>query len=91
MKEVTVHPNIIRLHEIFYAKSQIFLIMELAHGGDLRQLLQRHPRRRLPEEFAREITKQLLQAVSHLHRHKSVVHRDLKCDNILFERKVRNV
>jgi len=33
------HPHTVKLHEVFYAKRNIFLVMELAEGGELFDLL----------------------------------------------------
>ena len=38
MRELS-HPHTVKLHEVFYAKRQIFLIMELASGGEVFDLL----------------------------------------------------
>lgn len=38
MRELS-HPHTVKLHEVFYAKRQIYLIMELATGGEVFDVL----------------------------------------------------
>mmetsp|Transcript_29991 Transcript_29991/g.45695 ORF Transcript_29991/g.45695 Transcript_29991/m.45695 type:complete len:545 (+) Transcript_29991:128-1762(+) len=72
------HPNIVRAFEVFDNKSQIYIVMELCSGGDLY--------RRLPysEQQAASIAGKLCSAIAYMHA-KSVVHRDLKFENIMWE------
>ncbi|KAG7355131.1 serine/threonine protein kinase [Nitzschia inconspicua] len=75
------HPNIVRLHEVFYQRNkQIFLILELCDGGDL------YTRLPYTEKDSAYITGKLLSAVKYMHDH-GIVHRDLKFENIMFETK----
>jgi hypothetical protein len=63
------HPNIIRLHEVYYHRRQIYLILELCDGGDL------YTRLPYSEKDAAYITGKLLTAVTYMHDH-GIVHRD---------------
>lgn len=72
------HPNIVRLHEVYYHKKQIYMILELCDGGDL------YTRLPYTEKNAAYITGKLLSAVKYMHDH-GIVHRDLKFENVMFE------
>lgn len=72
------HPNIVKLHEVFSHKKQIYMILELCDGGDL------YTRLPYTEQDAAYITGKLLSAIKYLHDH-AIVHRDLKFENIMFE------
>mmetsp|Transcript_19771 Transcript_19771/g.50223 ORF Transcript_19771/g.50223 Transcript_19771/m.50223 type:complete len:423 (-) Transcript_19771:169-1437(-) len=76
------HPHVIRLVETFVTPSRVYMIMELALGGDLfdRFVGNGGP---FSEDQARVIFAQVLDAISYLHA-RGVVHRDLKMENILF-------
>lgn len=57
------------------------MVTEVCRGGDL---LQYAKKRCVSERFVYKVMKQLLSAVNYLHK-RSILHRDLKCENILFE------
>lgn len=76
------HPNIIRIYEYFQDEKHIFIVMELAQGGELfDKIIEVH---HFNEDVASKILYQLLSAVNYLHKH-NIVHRDLKPENILFD------
>lgn len=64
-------------------KSKIYLIMELASGGELFSKLRR--RGRLNEASARRYFQQLVSAISFCHKN-GVAHRDVKPQNLLLDR-----
>jgi calcium-dependent protein kinase len=72
------HPNIVRLHEVYSYKKQIYLIMDLCVGGDL------YSRVPYSERQAARYMAQLVSAVCYMHEH-GVVHRDLKWENIMHD------
>jgi 5'-AMP-activated protein kinase, catalytic alpha subunit len=74
------HPNIIHLHEVMVSKSRVYLVMDLARGGDFFQLISK--KGRLEEGVARKYFRQLVDAIDHCHQ-RGVYHRDLKPENIL--------
>ncbi|CAD6267107.1 unnamed protein product [Miscanthus lutarioriparius] len=89
LREVTAmrrlhHPNVLRLHEVLATRARIYLVMELAPGGDLLSRLAALPRRRLPEHTARRIFVQLVAVLSYYHA-RGVAHRDIKPQNILLD------
>lgn len=78
------HPNVLRLHEVLATRSRIYLVMELAPGGDLLSKIAALPRRRLPEHAVRRVFGQLVAALSYCHA-RGVAHRDVKPQNVLLD------
>jgi len=77
------HPNIAQLHGVYQTSSKVTLIMECCEGGELYSRLQK--RGVYPEADAAEASRQMLRAVGFLHL-LSIVHRDLKLENFLYDR-----
>ncbi|KAF0922248.1 hypothetical protein E2562_029136 [Oryza meyeriana var. granulata] len=89
LREVTAmrrlrHPNVLRLHEVLATRSKVYLVMELAPGGDLLSRLASLPSRRLPENAARRVFLQLVSALIYCHA-RGVSHRDVKPQNVLLD------
>nr|CAG8436019.1 8643_t:CDS:2 [Entrophospora candida] len=81
------HPCIVSLHDLYENKDGVFIITDLATGGELfHQLLLKGS---YTEENAAALVKQLLEGVAYLHD-LEVVHRDLKPENLLFKDKSEN-
>lgn len=82
------HPNVVKLLDIVYhpasasAPGRIFLILELATGGELFSKVV--DAGYLSERRARFYFRQLLQGVAYCHSH-SLCHRDLKLENLLLD------
>lgn len=72
------HPNIVRLYEAYERRRHIYLVMEYCPGGNLTN-------RSFTENQARIIVRKLLSALTYMHS-KGVVHRDIKLENIMFDR-----
>lgn len=77
------HPNIVQLEEIYESNSVIYLVLELCHGGELFQTLDKQEDFHFNEEQTASLVKQILSAVTYLHA-QGIVHRDLKLENFLF-------
>ncbi|KAJ3312290.1 calcium calmodulin-dependent protein kinase type 1G, partial [Blyttiomyces sp. JEL0837] len=74
------HPNIIGLKDVFENKKNLYLVTDLATGGELfDQIVAKGS---YTEKDAAVIVKQLLNAVAYMHK-EDVVHRDLKPENLL--------
>ena len=74
------HKNVVRLLEVIYVDSTtVYLIMELASGGELFSKVADEGR--LPADLARKYFAQILAGAAHCHSH-GVVHRDLKLENV---------
>jgi hypothetical protein len=78
------HPFIGLLFEVCEDSDHYYLIQELADGGSLLEAVQK--RGRIPEALARRYFSQLILAIHYLHLEKMIVHRDIKCENILLDR-----
>lgn len=76
------HPNIIKLHNVFETKKQIYLISEILSGGELFDIIVE--RGCLTEAESSKIFRILMNAIIHLHS-KNICHRDIKPENILFD------
>ncbi|XP_013993833.1 testis-specific serine/threonine-protein kinase 1 [Salmo salar] len=77
------HRNIVKTFEIFEtSEGKVYMIMELGVQGDLLEFIKF--RGALPEDFTRKLFKQLSLAIKFAHA-LDVVHRDLKCENLLLD------
>lgn len=101
------HPMIVKYHErIHDAPSKtIHIIMEFCEGGDLMSLIQNCKERhhRIPEDNIWNIFSQLVMALHYCHHehkrlddkgnlsHATVLHRDLKPDNVFLDRTHSNI
>ena len=73
------HPHIATIHGLEEAEVGPFLVLELVEGEDLAARLKRGP---IPVEEARELARQIAEALEEAHE-KGIVHRDLKPANIM--------
>jgi len=78
------HSNIVKLICTYVTPSKVFIVTELAAGGELLERIIEQGK--FAEEDARSVIHQVLQGVEYLHMRK-VVHRDLKLENILLSDK----
>jgi len=76
------HPHIIRLYEVIYTPTDIYMVMEFVPGGELFDFIVSNGR--LSEQRARTMFQQLISGVEYCHQH-MVVHRDLKPENLLLD------
>ncbi|XP_061294226.1 testis-specific serine/threonine-protein kinase 5-like isoform X2 [Bos javanicus] len=78
----------VQLYETFANSRRTYLVLELAARGDLLEHINATSAHRrcpgLEEEEARRLLWQLVSAVAHCHN-SGIVHRDLKCENILLD------
>jgi serine/threonine protein kinase len=77
------HPNIVELYEVVEDTHRIYMIMELANGGDLVTLIEQ--KGKLTEDEAKPLFKQIVSAVQFLHSH-NITHRDIKAENFLISK-----
>jgi len=76
----------IKLYEAIETDIKVYLVLELADGGDLLEYI--NNKGSLRENDVRGMFCQLLATVAYCHK-ESVAHRDLKCENILLDYKGR--
>ena len=76
------HESCVSLLEAIETNTRIYLIMNLAENGDLLEYIrEKGP---LSDDGARVFFQQLINATEYFHSH-GVVHRDLKCENLLLD------
>ena len=81
------HPNIIHMKEIFEMDEKLYIVTELAEGGELFDRLVK--KNTYSESEAATLIKKLLSALSYLHR-RNIIHRDLKPENLLLRSEDNN-
>ncbi|KAM3936707.1 testis-specific serine/threonine-protein kinase 1-like [Leptodactylus fuscus] len=80
------HRFIVKTYEIFETSvGKVYIVMELAAQGDLLDFIKK--RGPMPELLARKLFHQLATAVKYCHD-LGIVHRDLKCENILLDKEL---
>jgi len=82
------HPTVVTLHDVFYEKCFVCMVLDIYKGGDLIEGMQRHweTKGMIPPHKVKNITKQTVESLAWLHSLK-VAHRDVKADNYLMDRK----
>lgn len=88
LKEVSLlqqvkHPNIINFNISFIERNELFIVLELADGGDLSKLIRyfQKKKRLMPEQVILKYFTQVCSAVEYIHS-KRILHRDIKPANI---------
>jgi calcium-dependent protein kinase len=76
------HPNIIKLYETYEDQSTIYMVLELATGGELYDHL--IDADHYSEKEAAEYFYHMCQSINYCHNH-DICHRDLKLENFIFE------
>eukprot|EP00604_Paraphysomonas_vestita_P001525 CAMPEP_0174817924 /NCGR_PEP_ID=MMETSP1107-20130205/484_1 /TAXON_ID=36770 /ORGANISM="Paraphysomonas vestita, Strain GFlagA" /LENGTH=348 /DNA_ID=CAMNT_0016029073 /DNA_START=2901 /DNA_END=3947 /DNA_ORIENTATION=+ len=88
MLRTLVHPQIIRLEDVFVTNTTLYMVMDLVKGGDLFDRVV--ARGRYTEENACMVVLQLVSAIAYMHE-RNIAHRDLKPENILLVSKDSDV
>ena len=76
------HPSIVTLYESFQYRDSIYLVLELALGGDLFDRIA--TKGCFSEDNGKAVLKMITSGLSYLHNN-GITHRDLKLENILFK------
>ena len=76
-----LHPNIIRLYDIFETESHFPVVLEYIPGGSLAQYVTGHG---LHDRVSQRLFAQIVSAVGYLHR-KGIVHLGLSCSKVLLD------
>ncbi|XP_011506028.1 PREDICTED: testis-specific serine/threonine-protein kinase 4 [Ceratosolen solmsi marchali] len=77
------HPYLIRFMQAIETSHRLYIIMEYAENGSLFDIIRRE--KYIDENRSRIWFRQLLEALDYCHN-KGVVHRDVKCENLLIDR-----
>lgn len=81
VEDISPHPNIIQLHDVYEDQFGVHLVLELCSGGELFDRIV--AQERYSEAGAATVIRQIANGLSGLHDAK-IVHRDLKPENCLF-------
>jgi len=82
--QVINHPHIVRAYEIIHISTKTYISLEWAGHGDLLQYVRL--KGALCERECRRFFQELLAALEYCHG-VQIVHRDLKCENVLLSKK----
>ena len=78
------HPFIVNMHYAFQDKENLYLVMDLLNGGDLRFHISRY--RKFSEEQTRFFIANMVYALEYIHEN-NVIHRDIKPENLVLDEK----
>ena len=83
MKELSnpPHPNIICLYDLFRSQNHYYVVMEYCNGGSLLDCLKKFGKP-FPVIVIQYLMRQIIEGLKYIHS-KSIIHRDIKLDNIL--------
>ena len=85
------HESIIKCNDIFEDNNCIHFVLEEISGGDLFDHIIHSEGRKLGEEEAMDLLRQMLEGLQYLHVELGIVHRDIKPENyLLYNEKGRN-
>ncbi|KAL1520278.1 hypothetical protein AB1Y20_023745 [Prymnesium parvum] len=76
-------PHLIRFVDAFFNEGKISIVMELADGGSLDDVIKRAGR--IPEPPCQGVGVSMLQGLQYLHRELHQVHRDIKPANVMIK------
>ena len=76
------NPYIVKLYEVIETDTQVIITMEYINGKSLYNYIREHEEKRLNEEEAKRLFKQIVTGINFCHE-KLIAHRDIKIENIL--------
>ena len=76
------HPFIVNMHYAFQDKDNLYLVMDMLSGGDLRYHISRY--RKFSEEQTRFFMSNMIYALKYIHEN-NVIHRDIKPENLVLD------
>ena len=78
------HSFMVNMHYAFQDRDNLYLVMDLLNGGDLRFHISRY--RRFSEEQTRFFLANIIYAIDYIHSN-NVIHRDIKPENLVLDEK----
>ncbi|CAD8087136.1 unnamed protein product [Paramecium sonneborni] len=78
------HPFIANIHYAFQDRENLYLVMDLLTGGDLRYHIGKM--RKFSEQHTKFVIASMLVALEYLHKN-GIIHRDIKPENIVLDKK----
>ncbi len=78
------HPFIVNMHYAFQDRDNLYLVMDMLSGGDLRYHISRY--RRFSEEQTRFFIACMVYTLEYIHGN-NVIHRDIKPENLVLDNK----
>ena len=78
------HSFIVNMHYAFQDRDNLYLVMDLLNGGDLRFHISRY--RKFSEEQTRFFLANIIYAIDYIHSN-NVIHRDIKPENLVLDEK----
>lgn len=79
------HQGINKLHDVVVSHDQINIVLELVEGLNLNTYLSRKPEKRVPEDRAQLIFREIVDIVDYCHT-ENVFHRDIKLSNVMINK-----
>jgi Protein kinase domain len=79
------HPHILEMTQVIHLDDSTVIVSELAAGGSLLDYIKMHGAPGLIEFQSQKLFHQLTSALKYLHTQAGLVHRDIKCENILLD------
>lgn len=76
------HPSVLELFTFFQDANYVYLVLELAHNGELQRYMKQVMRRPMTEPEAANILGQVVAGLLYLHSHQ-IMHRDMSLSNLL--------
>ncbi|XP_016959402.1 serine/threonine-protein kinase PLK4 [Drosophila biarmipes] len=81
------HPSVLQLYTFFQDSNYVYLVLELAHNGELHRYMN-HIGRPFTEAEAASILKQVVEGLLYLHSH-NIMHRDISLSNLLLSKEMQ--
>ena len=78
------HTLIINMHYAFQDYDNLYLVLDLLTGGDLRYQISRHQRQFFSENQTKFFISCLIESLFYIHS-KQIIHRDIKPENLIFD------
>ena len=84
LKDISDHPNIVKLHEVYHVAggNKLNMVMDVVRGGTLFEAIVDSPAEYLTERFTARIMAGCCSALAFMHK-KGIAHRDIKPENIM--------